>query len=62
MLEHYISHILPNGFKAQIAVSSRSASIKYYEALNKAQQQLIEELEKRATILLFCYNLFFIPS
>ncbi|MGI0480546.1 type I restriction endonuclease subunit R [Geminocystis sp. CENA526] len=51
MLKHYISHILPNGFKAQIAVSSRSASIKYYEALNKAQQQLIEELEKRATIL-----------
>ena len=51
MLEHYISHILPNGFKAQIAVSSRLASLKYYQALNKAQQQLIQELEQRATIL-----------
>lgn len=35
ILEHYRSHIQPNGFKAQIVTSSREAAVRYKKALDK---------------------------
>jgi len=39
MIEHYISHVFPNGFKAQIVAVSRLAAIRYKEALEKALKE-----------------------
>lgn len=36
MVEHYVTNILPNGFKTQVVTSSRLAALRYYEALGKA--------------------------
>lgn len=35
ILEHYRTHIQPNGFKAQIVTSSREAAVRYKHALDK---------------------------
>ncbi|MEM4248374.1 MAG: HsdR family type I site-specific deoxyribonuclease, partial [Candidatus Nanoarchaeia archaeon] len=35
ILEHYRTHIQPNGFKAQIVTSSREAAVRYKQALDK---------------------------
>ena len=35
ILEHYRTHIKPNGFKAQIVTSSREAAVRYKKALDK---------------------------
>jgi type I restriction enzyme R subunit len=51
MLRHYIGHILPNGFKAQIVAPSRLAAVRYYEALNEAKNILVQQLESRAAVL-----------
>ncbi|MEX1364815.1 MAG: DEAD/DEAH box helicase family protein, partial [Nannocystaceae bacterium] len=45
MLEHYVEHILPNGFKAQIVAVSRRATLRYYDGLHKARTALVAELE-----------------
>ena len=34
MLEHYLAHIFPNGFKAQVVAVSRVASIRYKQAFD----------------------------
>ena len=34
MLKHYLSHIYPNGFKAQLVAVSREAAIRYKRALD----------------------------
>jgi type I restriction enzyme R subunit len=46
MVEHYIKHVFPNKFKAQVVAVSRLAAVKYKQALEEALQQKIEELEK----------------
>ena len=35
MLRHYVTHILPNGYKAQIVAYSRLAAIRYFDALKR---------------------------
>ena len=45
MLRHYVEHILPNGFKAQVVAVSRRATIRYYDAFRVAQDELVGELE-----------------
>jgi len=35
ILEHYRTHIKPNGFKAQIVTSSREAAVRYKKALDR---------------------------
>jgi type I restriction enzyme R subunit len=35
MLEHYLSHIFPNGFKAQVVAVSRIAALRYKKALDE---------------------------
>ncbi|MEV5407309.1 DEAD/DEAH box helicase family protein [Thermopolyspora sp. NPDC052614] len=44
MLEHWVSWVLPEGFKAQVAAVSRSAAVKYRDALQRARDALLEEL------------------
>ena len=43
ILRHYVTNILPNGFKAQLVAYSRRAAIRYLEALKQAKSKLLEE-------------------
>jgi type I restriction enzyme R subunit len=45
MLEHYVSTVLPQEFKALVVASSRLACIRYRDAFNVARERLISELE-----------------
>ncbi|MCW7540480.1 type I restriction endonuclease subunit R [Aquabacterium sp. A7-Y] len=45
MLRHYVTHILPNGYKAQVVAYSRLAAIRYFEALKRARDELLAEAE-----------------
>lgn len=46
MIEHYITHVFPNGFKAQVVAVSRLAAIRYKEKLEEVLKEKIAELEK----------------
>jgi type I restriction enzyme R subunit len=46
MVEHYIKHVFPNKFKAQVVAVSRLAAVRYKKALEEALKEKIEELEK----------------
>ncbi|MBD3895457.1 type I restriction endonuclease subunit R [Halomonas sp. ML-15] len=43
ILRHYVTHILPNGYKAQLVVYSRRAALRYVEALEQGRAELLEE-------------------
>ncbi|MBF58273.1 MAG: restriction endonuclease subunit R [Halomonas sp.] len=43
ILRHYVTHILPNGYKAQLVAYSRRAALRYYEALEQAKAELLED-------------------
>ena len=45
MLRHYVETVLPNGFKAQVAVHSRRATIRYRDAFVEARDELITQIE-----------------
>jgi len=45
MLRHYVTYILPNGYKAQVVAYSRLAAIRYFEALKKARDELLAEAD-----------------
>ena len=45
MLRHYISNILPNGFKAQVVTVSRLAAIRYHDAFQESKRKLISRLD-----------------
>ena len=44
MLRHYVSVVLPEGFKAQVVATSRQAAVTYREKLEQARQQLVVEM------------------
>lgn len=44
MLRHWVSTVLPNGFKAQVAAASRLAAVRYRAALLRARDDLTAEL------------------
>jgi len=46
VLRHYISTVLPNGFKAQLVAVSRLAAIRYQAALAAEHKTLVEKLER----------------
>jgi type I restriction enzyme R subunit len=52
MLRHYVSVVLPEGFKAQVVATSRQAAVTYQEKLEQARQHLITELEALPATLL----------
>lgn len=45
MIDHYITHVFPNGFKAQVVAVSRLAAVRYKEKLEIALREKIKELE-----------------
>jgi type I restriction enzyme R subunit len=45
MLRHYVTHILPNGFKAQVVAYSRLAVVRYVDAFSVARDALLAEAE-----------------
>jgi type I restriction enzyme R subunit len=45
ILRHYVSTVMPDGFKAMIVATSRKACIRYYDALNAARDELVAEIE-----------------
>ena len=45
ILRHYVTNILPNGYKAQVVAYSRLAVIRYFEALRQARDALLTEAE-----------------
>ena len=45
ILRHYVDTILPNGFKAQLVAHNRRATIRYRDALIKACDELVAEIE-----------------
>ena len=44
MLRHYVQHVFPNGFKAQVVATSREAAVRYKKYLDAALQTLSTEL------------------
>ncbi|ORC20132.1 type I restriction endonuclease subunit R [Rhodococcus qingshengii] len=45
MLWHYVSTVMPNGFKAQVTASSRPATVRYRAALMSARDELVAQIE-----------------
>jgi type I restriction enzyme R subunit len=45
MLWHYVSTVLPGGFKAQVSAASRLATVRYREALLAARDELVAQIE-----------------
>jgi type I restriction enzyme, R subunit len=46
MVEHYVKHVFPNGFKAQVVANSREAAARYKDKLDAALAAKIAELEQ----------------
>ncbi len=47
IVDHYVENILPNGFKAQVVCSSKTAAVKYKRYIDKAlSERLAREQEK----------------
>ncbi len=45
MVEHYLAHIFPNGYKAQVVATSREAAVRYKKHIDAALGATITELE-----------------
>ena len=45
MLRHYVDGVMPNGFKAQVVATSRLAAVRYRDALLRARDELVAEIE-----------------
>lgn len=46
MIEHYLTHVYPNGYKAQVVATSREAAVRYKKHIDAALTAAIVELEK----------------
>jgi type I restriction enzyme, R subunit len=45
MVEHYLTHVFPNGYKAQIVATSREAAVRYKKHVDAAITEAITALE-----------------
>jgi len=45
MVKHYLEHIFPNGFKAQVVCHSKLAAIRYEQAISSALKEHVERLK-----------------
>jgi type I restriction enzyme, R subunit len=52
MLVHYVSTVMPDGFKAQLAATSRRAAVRYRDALLRARAGLVADIEALPEALL----------
>jgi len=48
MVKHYLEHIFPNGFKAQVVCHSKLAAVRYQKAIHQALEETVAELESAA--------------
>jgi type I restriction enzyme, R subunit len=48
MVDHYLNHIFPNGFKAQVVCHSKLAAVRYQKAIMAALDTKVEELKAEA--------------
>ena len=48
IVRHYVSTVMPEGFKAMLVASSREACLRYYDALNTARDALVADVEREA--------------
>ena len=46
MVKHYLTHVFPNGYKAQVVATSREAAVRYKKHLDAALGAAITKLEK----------------
>ena len=46
MVEHYLSHVFPNGYKAQVVATSREAAVRYKKHLDAALAAAVAELKR----------------
>ena len=46
MVRHYLTHVFPNGYKAQVVATSREAAVRYKKHLDAALTETIAKLEK----------------
>jgi type I restriction enzyme R subunit len=46
MVAHYVTHVFPNGYKAQIVATSREAAVRYKEYIDAALSDMVAALEK----------------
>jgi len=44
MVEHYLTHVFPNGYKAQVVATSREAAVRYKKHIDQALQDKLTEL------------------
>ncbi|MDL1163979.1 HsdR family type I site-specific deoxyribonuclease [Yersinia pestis] len=45
MVKHYLTHVFPNGYKAQVVATSRVAAVRYKEHIEAALDEAITDLE-----------------
>ncbi|MDN5939046.1 MAG: HsdR family type I site-specific deoxyribonuclease, partial [Salinisphaera sp.] len=45
MVEHYLTHVFPNGYKAQVVASSREAAVRYKKHIDAALADALARLE-----------------
>ena len=46
MVAHYVTHVFPNGYKAQVVATSREAAVRYKDCIDAALKDAVAELEK----------------
>ena len=46
MVAHYLTHVFPNGYKAQIVATSREAAVRYKKHIDGAITRALDRLEK----------------
>ena len=46
MIDHYLTHVFPNGYKAQVVATSREAAVRYKPHLDAEIAEKITELER----------------
>jgi type I restriction enzyme R subunit len=46
MVDHYLTHVFPNGYKAQVVASSREAAVRYKKHIDAALTAGVAELKK----------------
>jgi len=49
MVEHYLTHVFPNGYKAQVVATSREAAVRYKKHLDAALAAAVIDLEQANT-------------
>ncbi len=50
MVRHYLEHIFPNGFKAQVVCHSKLAAVRYQDAIHQALADIIAGLEAEPVV------------